>query len=84
MFEIAFYMLDLDGKLMKMAKLPPHTKERIVQSIYAIFYNGQKIRVALNILCSFIVIICNAPGPIRLNRIGSNPLEHLFGKTRLR
>jgi hypothetical protein len=35
-------------------------------------------------LCNLVVIIRNAPGPIRLNRIGSNMLEHLFGKTRLR
>jgi hypothetical protein len=69
---------------MKMAKLPPDTKERIGQSRYATLYTGQQIRNALNMLYSLIVIIRNAPGPIQLNRIGSNPLEHLFGKTQLR
>jgi hypothetical protein len=81
MLEIAFDILYFCGELMKMVKLPPDTKERIGQSRYARLYAGQQIRDALNMLCSLIVIIIrNAPGLIRLDRIGSNPLKHVFGK----
>jgi hypothetical protein len=84
MFEIAFHMLCFSGGLMKIAKQPSETKERIGQSRYAILYTSQQIRDALTMLRSLTVIIRNAPGPIRRNRFGSDPLEHLFGKAPLR
>jgi hypothetical protein len=38
----------------------------------------------MNTLDAFIVILRNSDVPVGVNRIGSNPLEHGFGKARLR
>jgi hypothetical protein len=42
------------------------------------------MRDALNALYALIVILQNSDAPVRLNRIGSNLLDHAFGKVRLR
>jgi hypothetical protein len=83
-FEITFLYSLFSGELMKTAKLPPDMKERIGQSRSATSFTGQQIWDTLNMLCSFIVIVRNAPSPIRLNRIDGNRLEHIFEQTRLR
>jgi hypothetical protein len=84
MFEVAFWLLYFYQKLLQNASLPPGTKEKIHGSRYATLYTRQQLRDALNTLYSLIVILRNSDSPVRLNRIGSNPLEHAFGKTRLR
>jgi hypothetical protein len=84
MFELAFWVLYFYQKLLQNARLPPETKEKIRGCRYATLYTRQQIRDALNTLYSPIVIMQNSDIPVRLNRIGSNPLEHAFGKARLR
>jgi hypothetical protein len=83
MFELAFWVLRFYQKLLQNARLPPETKEKIRGWRYAALYTRQQIRDALNTLHALIVILRNSDVPVRLNRIGSNPLEHAFGKARL-
>jgi hypothetical protein len=84
MFETAFCLLYFYQKLLQTRQLPGDTKEKIHQARYAMLYTRQQIRDSLNTLYSIIVIMWNSEGTIRLNGIGSNPLEHLFGRARMR
>jgi hypothetical protein len=84
MFEIAFWLLYFYQKLLQNVRLRPETKEKIHGSRYATLYTLEQVRDALNTLYSLIVILRHSNVPVRLNRIGSNPLEHTFGQTRLR
>jgi hypothetical protein len=84
MFEIAFWLSHIYQKLLQNARLPPETNEKIHVSRYATLSTLQQVRDALNILHSLIVILRHSNVPVRLNRIGSNLLEHSFGKTRSR
>jgi hypothetical protein len=70
--------------LLQTRQLPHNTKEKIHQARYATLYTRQQIRDSLNTLSSIIVILRNLEGTIRLNRMRSNPLEHLLGRTRMR
>jgi hypothetical protein len=84
MFETAFWLLYFYQKLLQTRQLPRDTKEKIHQARYATLYTRQQIRDSLNTLYSIIVILRNSEGTIRVKRIGSNPPEHLFGRTRMR
>jgi hypothetical protein len=84
MFELAFWVLYFYQKLLENARLPPEIKEKIRGCWYTTLYTRQQIRDALNTLYALIVILRNLDAPACLNRIGSNPLEHAFGKARLR
>jgi hypothetical protein len=83
MFETAFWLLYFYQKLLQTRQLPSDTKKKIHQVRYATPYTRQQIRDSLNTLYRIIVILQNSEGTIRLNRIGSNPLEHLFGRARM-
>jgi hypothetical protein len=63
---------------------PPDTTERIKPNKYASLYTTDQLRHALNTFYTLIVGLRNSSCPVCLNRLGSNPLEHLFGKARLR
>jgi hypothetical protein len=81
---MAFYFLDFYHKLMEIMRLPLATKEKIGQGRYATLHTRLQIRDTLNMLCSLIIVLRTSDDPIRLNRIGRNSFEHLFGKTRIR
>jgi hypothetical protein len=84
MFELAFWVLYFFQKLLQNARIQPEIKEKIRGCRYATLYTRQQIGDALNRLHALIVILRNSDVPVRQNRIGSNPLEHPFGKARLR
>jgi hypothetical protein len=69
---------------MEITRLPPDTREKLGQGRYATLYTRLQIRGALDMLCSLIIILRTPDGPIHPSRIVSHPLEHVFGKTRLR
>jgi hypothetical protein len=83
MIELAFWVLYFYQELLQNERLPPETKEKRCGCRYATLYIRQQIRDALNTLYAFIVILRNSDVPVRVNHIGSNPLEHGFGKARL-
>jgi hypothetical protein len=66
--------------LLQTRQLPRDTKEKIHEARYAMLYTRQQIRDSLNALYSIIIVLRNSEGTIRLEQIGSNPLEHLFGR----
>jgi hypothetical protein len=70
-------------KLLQNARLPPETKEKIRGCRYATLYTKQQMRDLVNTLSALIVILRNSDVAVLLNRIGSNPVEHAFGKARL-
>jgi hypothetical protein len=83
-FETAFWILFFYQNLLDIYPHPSNAMERIPKDKFALLYTTIQLRHALNTLYSLIVILRTSPHPICLNRIGSNPLEHLFGKARLR
>jgi hypothetical protein len=68
---------------MEIMRLPPETREKIRQEKCTTLYTRLQIRDALTILYSLIIVLRTSNGSIRLDRIGSNRLEELFGKTRV-
>jgi hypothetical protein len=50
----------------------------------ASLYSNSQLRDALNTFASFISIIRESPTPVNLGNLGSDPLEHFFGKARVR
>jgi hypothetical protein len=78
--KFALWLLYFYQKLLQNASLPPETKEKIHGSRYAASYTVQQVRDALSTLYSLIVILQHSSVPAGLSGIGSNPLEHAFGK----
>jgi hypothetical protein len=62
----------------------PDTTERITLNKYASLYTTDQLRHALSTFYTLIVVLRNSSCPTYLNRLGSSPLEYLFGKARLR
>jgi hypothetical protein len=84
LLEISFFILWFHYRMFEIHGTPKCTKERPKKMEFATLYTTRMIIESLNTIFSLIVILRNAAQEINLNRIGSNPLEHLFGKSRNR
>jgi hypothetical protein len=83
-FETAFWFLCFYRFILARCPHPPDTTERITSNKYAFLYTTDQLRHALSTFYTLIVVLRNSSCPVYLNRLGSNPLEHLFGKAKLR
>jgi hypothetical protein len=83
-FETAFWLLYFCRIILARYPHPPDTTERITPNKSASLYTTDQLRHALSTFYTLIVVLRNSWCPICLNRLGSNPLEHLFGKARLK
>jgi hypothetical protein len=81
-FETAFWLLYFYRIIL--VRYPPDTSEMITPNKYTSLYTIDELRRALSTFYTLIVVLRNLSCPVYLNRLGSNPLEHLFGKARLR
>jgi hypothetical protein len=84
LLEIGFWFLWLHSSLTRVCGHPHRVCEKIRGGRLAILYTPRQVCDALNKLGSPMTVIRDSPTLIRLNRLGSNPLEHAFGKARIR
>jgi hypothetical protein len=56
--------------------------EKITEGREASLYRFGQLSDALNTIIPLILVVRLSSGPLCLNRLGSNPLEHCFGRTR--
>jgi hypothetical protein len=63
---------------------PPLLYLQTTEGGRAPLYTTEQIMHALNLLYFLLVILRTSQAPVCLNRIWSNPLEHLFGRGRVR
>jgi hypothetical protein len=83
-FETAFWLLCFYRIILARYPHPPDTTERITPNKHASLYTTDPRRHALSTFYTLIVVLRNSSCPVCLNRLGSNPVEHLFGKARLK
>ena len=78
MLELGFYyMLAYYGVLMEN---PCHLGQRKARgSIDVCLFDAVFVREYCNTVCSLLKVLYKVNGTIGLNRVGSNPVEHLFG-----
>jgi hypothetical protein len=83
LLEIGFWFLWLHSRLKRACSHPHGVCEQIHGGPLATLYTSRQVCDALNTLVSLMTVIRDSPTPIRLNHLGSNPLEHAFGKARI-
>jgi predicted transposase YbfD/YdcC len=84
MFETAFWLLFFYQMILERYVRPADTTEKPTANKFASLYTSDQLPHTLSTLYGLIVILRDSSCPVSLNRVRSNPLEHLFGKKRLR
>jgi hypothetical protein len=84
LLKIGFWFLWLHSSLKRICGHPHGVCEKIRGGPLATLHTSRQVCDALNMLVSLMTVIRDSPKPIRLNRLGSNPLEHASGKARIR
>jgi hypothetical protein len=84
LLETGFWFLYFHWRLKVRLGHPKGVVEKMTEGRNASLYRSEQLRDALNTFVALIVILRSSSHPICLNRIGSNPLEHAFGKARTR
>jgi hypothetical protein len=82
--EIGFWFLSLYERLMHQVGLPRGITQKSVAGNRTSLYSNNQIRDGLNTFVSLISIIRESRTALRLDRLGSDPLEHSFGQARTR
>jgi hypothetical protein len=81
--EIGFWVL-CHCRWMKNLNDARHGIVESIKGTQATLYLGEQIQHALNTFHALIRLLRSSRSRICLNRVGSNPVEHLFGKGRVR
>jgi hypothetical protein len=83
LLEIGFWFLYYYWGLRLHFGDPLGVIEKITIGRRASIYRAQQIRDALNTFVSFVTILRNSDRLLCLDRVRTNPLEHMFGKARM-
>jgi hypothetical protein len=84
LLETASWVLLVDHALSVNGSISPDLHFRTPEPGWAPLYRRNQLVHALNSLYCIIMTLRTLPTPLCLNKIGTNPLEHLFGRGRLR
>jgi hypothetical protein len=84
LLEIGFWFLFIDRNHLKLFGYSPGVTQRKTDGTIARLYTTQQLRDALNTFITLIVILQHSADPVCLNRLWSGPLEHVFGRGRIR
>jgi hypothetical protein len=84
LLEVGFWFLYFYSRLRSRFRDPPGVIETVREGRRVSLYGTGQIRDALNTFIALIVILRGSASTISLNRLGSGPLEHAFGKARTR
>jgi hypothetical protein len=84
LLEVGFWVLYIYWRLKSCFGYPTGVIERITEGREAALYRSDQLRDALNTFMALILVIRGSSHHLCLNRLGSNPLEHAFGKARTR
>lgn len=84
LLEIGFWYLFCYHQLIADLGYPPGVSETIGSCPRPSLYTKQQIRDTLNTFVALIAVLRNSADPLCLNRLGTGPLEHAFGRGRIR
>ena len=83
LLELGFYyMLGYSNMLMDLPASLPQKKSRTNKHVCP--FDASFAREYCNTVCSLLRVLYGVNGTIGLNRVGSNPVEHLFGLIRMK
>lgn len=83
LLELGFYyMLAYNNMLMELKSQLPQKKSRTDKHVCP--FDASFAREYCNTVCSILQVLYKMNGTVGINRIGSNPVEHLFGLIRMK
>jgi hypothetical protein len=84
LLNMGFWFLFIYRNHLKLFGYPPGVTQRKTDGKIANMYTTQQLRDALNTFIALIVILQHSINSVCLNRLGSGPLEHGFGRAPIR
>jgi hypothetical protein len=84
LLEIGFWFLFYYDRLLAAYKHPRGVTSKITEGNMATLYTPDQLRDGINTFFSLITLIRTSPTAVKLDHLGSGPLEHAFGQGRIR